>query len=99
MRYDMKCAACGWEGEVTCRAELRHEQTCPNEVDVDLALTVKGDANGTVPGRATCGAPLEVLIGATALSREGFGFKPAIREDGVRYQPSKRRPATVQRGR
>jgi hypothetical protein len=101
MRYDMECKTCGWVGEVTCRADDRHTQTCPNEVDAELALTVKGEANGTVPSRGTCGAPLEVLIGATAITRFGFGFVPTLgRSDGTTVAgPGVRRPATVKRGR
>jgi len=100
MRYDMRCNTCGWVGEVTCRADDRNEQRCSNEVPAELPLTVKGEPNGSVPSVMTCGAPLEVLIGETAITRFGFGFVPSIVGRNGKELPSDvRKPATVKRGR
>lgn len=83
MRYDMRCNTCGWAGEVRCRADDRHQQKCPADVD---------DAVCGAPLEVLIGDIAITRFGFGAVPSITY-------RDGRTIPVDVRKPATVKRGR
>lgn len=59
-RYDYTCTECDWKGERSAPMAERDDQTCDNEVDVEVIEDVNDDTGETTTRtvRDKCGAPL-----------------------------------------